>query len=128
MYRKAKIMAIVGLVAALAVLAFAGSFCTDSESCDIGHVNPTSGYANSTIFTYTVDYVLSPGQEEAPDVYVDIFKGDTVGWSQMMTNTYVGSIMVKYSYQTTLPAGDYGFRFRTFDDMTLKFLGPTVSE
>jgi len=126
-HRKVRIMAIVGLIAALAVLAFAGSFCTDSESCDTGHVDPTTGDANSTTFTYKVDYVLSPGQEDAPDVYVDIFEGDTVSWSYMMVNTYVGSIFAKYSYQTTLPAGDdYGFRFRTLGDMTPTSLGPTV--
>jgi len=119
-HRKVRITAIVGLVAALAVLAFAGSFYNE------GAVSPTSGRANMTIFTYTVQYALSPGQDP-PDVYADITKGGVPYGSYMMAIVHIGSIIVDYSYQTTLPAGtDWGFQFRTEDDTTLAHLGPSV--
>jgi len=121
MLRKLRVTAIAGLIAALAVLAFAGSFYNQ------GAVSPTTGYANETIFTYTVQYALSPGQDP-PDVYVRITKGGATWGRYMMSIVHIGSIVVDYSYQTTLsPAGDdWGFRFETVDDTTLAHAGPIV--
>jgi len=127
MQKVTRITAIIGSLMALAVLALAGSFCTDDSSCDTGQVSPTSGQADSTIFTYTVDYVLSPGQDP-PDVYLDIYRGGSVWRTRMMSVAHIGSVYVSYFYQTTLPEGNnYGFRFRAPDDTTLVHTGPTVN-
>lgn len=113
-------MTFVGLGMVLATLALAGAFYNN------GAVNPTSGYANTTLFTYTVCYQLSDGQS-APDAYVDIYRGSTLWDSRMMAFLIINRI-VYYTYTTTLPAGgNYGFLFRTFDDSTDLTSGPTVS-
>jgi len=107
MYKRVKIMAILGLVAALAVLAFAGSFYNDED------VSPDNGYANTTLFTYSVSYQLSDGQS-APDAYVDIYTGTTLCSSHMMSVANIQNHIVYYTYTTTLPAGsNYSFGFRT---------------
>ena len=128
MLRKLRVTAIAGLIAALAVLAFAGSFCTNNEPpCHTGNVSPANGYANETIFTYTIGYALSPGQDP-PDVYVHITKGGVQQGSYMMSIEHIGSIIVDYRYQTTLSlAGtDWGFWFSTVDDTTPAYAGPIV--
>jgi len=118
--RKSRIITFVGFGMALAALAFAGSFYGD------GTVWPTSGYANSTLFTYAIAYDLSPGQNP-PVAYVDIYRGSTYWESNMMAIAGIDSAVVYYFYTRTLPAGsDYAFGFHTVDDSTILTLGPTV--
>jgi len=110
-----------GLVATLAVLAFAGAFYNDED------VTPDTGYASTTLFTYSVSYQLSQDQS-APDAYLDIYTDSTLWVSHMMSVTSINNNIVYYHYTRTLPAGSsYSFGFHTFDDSTNLTLGPTVN-
>ena len=122
MGRKGRIITIVGLAMALAVLAFGGHFTSQ------GMVVPTSGQANSTLFTYGVQYQMDEDQDNAPDAYVCIYTGSTLWDEELMGILDIHNKVVTYLYQRTLPAGsNYSFLFQTFDSSTIKTLGPTVS-
>jgi len=110
-----------GMIATLAVTAFAGHFTSD-----YGWVTPTWGYANDTEFTYEVHYALDQNQE-TPSCYLKIWDGEWLIGQYMMEYTTLDYV-VYYTCTRTLPnaSTNYTFQMFTFDDTTLVKVGPAV--
>jgi len=120
MRRRMIVLLVTGVIAALAVTVFAGFFWND------GRVLPPWGYGDSTLFTWAVEYQLSPPEQPTPSCYLKVWDGEwEIGRYMMAARTFEG--VVYYTYSMTLPEGEeYSYRFKTFDDYTLAQFGPDV--
>jgi len=118
MRSRARVMTIVGLGMALALLAFAGYFTSN------GRVYPTAG-STETMFEWSIEYNLDE-EEEPPSCYLKIWDGEWLIGSYMMKATTLEGI-VSYTYSRTLSAGNYAFSFHITGLSTIRQPGPTVS-
>ncbi|MBN2209025.1 MAG: hypothetical protein JW759_06990 [Candidatus Coatesbacteria bacterium] len=107
-------------VVGVAICALAGWFYTD------GTVAPTMGYADETDFLYSIVYQLAPGQETPPNVFLELYNGGYFDSEHMMGVAWFSTPYVCYEYSTKLAAGNWGFQFKTVDDETITYVGPTV--
>ncbi|MCD6327414.1 hypothetical protein J7M28_07660 [bacterium] len=119
MRRHTTILLSTGIIATLAILAFAGYFTSE------GWVYPTSGPADMQLFKYEIHYSLAE-EQDAPYAYVRIWDGEDLIHYEMMVVTTLDRVAY-YTYQTGLDEGDdYSFQFETVDDITPVAFGPDV--
>ncbi len=120
MRRRMIVLLVTGVIAALAILAFAGYFTSD------GGVWPRCGLAKMQLFEYGVNYNLDE-EQGTPDAYVWIWDGEDLIHGELMAVTSLDGVAY-YRYYTTLhePGDDYSYQFTTIDDSTEKQDGPTV--
>ena len=120
MKRRMIVLLVTGVIAALAIVAFAGYFTSD------GWVFPTSGPAKMQLFHYEVHYNLDESQP-TPDALIWIWDGeDLIHYDTMKVQTLDG--IAYYTYDTSLDevGDDYSFQFTTIDDRTNVSFGPDV--
>jgi len=119
MRRRMIVLLVTGVIAALAILAFAGYFTSD------GWVVPTSGCANYQLFHFEVHYNVDE-EQETPAGYLFVWDGDILYDTRMMQVTTLDGVAY-YWHETGLPPNDdWGYSFETFDDSTTRRDGPTV--
>ena len=114
---------------AACVLAAIASSASAWFFIDDGHVFPTWGYANDTVFTWWIKVQLD-GQEQPPEVLIGI--GDhgvpLWGWEQMQFTVIPDNQCYYWTqHQLYYTAGVWAFIFTVdYEYWTMGQIGPTV--